>query len=64
MKTNRKPKVKESEAQTGKDIKKGLPVKNAMTNSVRNTGTQTSGLNQAKTSRDDLFPSDGDNLTN
>ena len=45
-------------------IKKDLPVKNNMTSSKKNTASQTPGLNQAATTRDDLLPSDGDNLTN
>jgi hypothetical protein len=45
------------------NIKNGLPVKNPMTDVLKNTASQTTGLNQAKTTRDDLFPSDGDNLT-
>jgi hypothetical protein len=49
-------------AQTGKAVKKGLPIKNATTDAVKNTASQT-GLNQARTRRDDLFPSDGDNMT-
>ena len=44
-------------------LKKDMPVKNAMTDSVKNTRSQAPGLNQAKTTRDDLMPSDGDNLT-
>ncbi len=48
----------------GRDSKKDMPVKNAMTNAVKNTALQTNGLNQAGITRDDLFPSDGDNLTN
>jgi hypothetical protein len=50
--------------QTGEDIKKGMPERNAMTDKVKNSATQTNGLNQEKTTRDDLFPSDGDNMTN
>ena len=50
--------------QTGDELKKDMPVKNAVTDSVENSAKQTPGLNQEKTKRDDLFPSDGDNLTN
>lgn len=50
--------------QTGNAIKKGLPIKNPMTDILKNIASQTPGLNQTKTTRDDLFPSDGDNLTN
>jgi hypothetical protein len=57
-------KIKTNKAQTGKAIKNDLPIKNDMTDSVKNTASQTPGLNQANTSRDDLFPSDGDNMTN
>ncbi len=53
-----------NKVQKGQTIKKGLPVKNVMTDAVKNTASQTPGLNQAKTTRDDLFPSDGDNMTN
>lgn len=55
---------KTNEVQTGEAIKKDLPIKNGMTDTVKNTAQQTPGLNQAKTTRDDLLPSDGDNLTN
>ena len=63
MKRNKKNRPVEDNAQTGTEIKKNLPVKNKMTNSVKKTASQTPGLNQTKTTRDDLFPSDGDNLT-
>lgn len=53
-----------NKTQTGKAVKKDLPIKNATTDAVKNTALQTPGLNQVKTTRDDLFPSDGDNLTN
>ncbi|MGI8584398.1 MAG: hypothetical protein ACR2KX_19570 [Chitinophagaceae bacterium] len=56
-------KTKPNKAQTGDAIKRDLPIKNAMTDSVKNTASQTSGLNQANTTRDDLFPSGGDNMT-
>lgn len=62
-KQDNEDKIKANKAQTGKAIKRDLPVKNAMTDSVKNTASQTSGLNQANTTRDDLFPSDGDNMT-
>jgi hypothetical protein len=52
-----------NKAQTGEAVKNDLPVKNTMTDQVKNIASQTEGLNQAKTTRDDLFPSDGDNLT-
>lgn len=55
--------VKENKPQSGKDIKKDLPIKNNMTDAAKNIASQTPGLNQARTKRDDLFPSDGDNLT-
>ena len=54
----------DNKAQTGEVLKKDLPIKNSMTNAVKNTALQTEGLNQAKITRDDLLPSDGDNLTN
>ena len=53
-----------NKSQISDDVKKDLPVKNAMTDTVKNTASQTPGLNQANTTRDDLFPSDGDNMTN
>lgn len=59
MKKNKKDK-----GQAGEAVKKDLPIKNAMTDTVKNTALQTPGLNQANTTRDDLLPSDGDNLTN
>ncbi len=64
MKKDKKKKAITNKAQTGEVIKKDLPEKNAMTDTVKNTAQQTPGLNQANTTRDDLFPSDGDNLTN
>ena len=64
MKKYKKEKPGENKVQKGEEIKKNLPVKNNMTDSVKNTASQTPGLNQANTTRDDLFPSDGDNLTN
>lgn len=63
MKKDKKKKDLTESVQTGKSIKKGLPEKNVMTDPVKNTARQTPGLNQSKTVRDDLFPSDGDNLT-
>lgn len=63
MKKDKKDKTIADKAQTGKSGKKELPVKNAMTDVGKNIASQTPGLNQAKTTRDDLFPSDGDNLT-
>ncbi|MFT3910949.1 MAG: hypothetical protein QM737_16135 [Ferruginibacter sp.] len=56
-------KIKENTAQKGAELKKGLPIKNTTSDPVKNTALNTSGLNQEKTSRDDLFPSDADNLT-
>ena len=64
MKKNKKAEALTNKIQTGKDVIKDLPIKNAMTDTAKNTALQTEGLNQAKTSRDDLLPSDGDNLTN
>ena len=63
MKKDKKDKTITNKGQTGKAVKKGLPVKNAMTDVVKNIASQTPGLNQTKTTRDDLLPSDGDNLT-
>jgi len=63
MKKDQKDKTDINKPQTGQDIKKHLPVKNAMTDTINNTATQTVGLNQERTTRDDLFPSDGDNMT-
>lgn len=62
MKKNKKPLNKEH-VQTVKDIKKDMPEKTPATDTTRNTASQTPGLNQEKTTREDLFPSDGDNLT-
>ena len=64
MKKEIKDKAIANKAQTGRAIKKGLPIKNGMTNTVKNTALHTEGLNQSKTTRDDILPSDGDNLTN
>ena len=62
-KQDNEDKIKTNKAHTGEIIKRDLPIKNPMTDSVKNTASQTSGLNQANTTRDDLFPSDGDNMT-
>lgn len=43
--------------------KSNMPVKNTATDKIKNTALQTPGLNQSKTTRDDLLPSDGDNFT-
>jgi hypothetical protein len=59
----KKDKATADKEQTGESVKKDLPVKNTMTDAVKNTASQTPGLNQVKTTRDDLFPSDGDNMT-
>ncbi len=64
MKKDKKQQVPVKTDQTGKAIKKGLPIKNKMTDRVMNRASQSNGLNQSKVVRDDLFPSDGDNLTN
>jgi len=63
MKKNNKNEAIANEAQTGKPVKKDMPVKNSVTDDIQNTALQTPGLNQDKTTSDDLFPSDGDNLT-
>jgi hypothetical protein len=63
MKKTKKNKVSINAPQTGEATKSGLPIKNKMTSSIKNTASQTPGLNQSKTQRDDLMPSDGDNLT-
>jgi len=64
MKKDKKDLAIANKAQTGKSVKKGLPIKNGMTDAVKNIAVQTEGLNQSKITRDDLLPSDGDNLTN
>ncbi len=66
MKKNNQIKINKADAkvQKGESIKTGLPIKNAMTDDAKNAALETQGLNQANTTRDDLFPSDGDNLTN
>jgi hypothetical protein len=63
MKKNTKDKPT-NKATTGEAAKKDLPIKNAVTDAAKNTALKTEGLNQAKTTRDDLLPSDGDNMTN
>lgn len=63
MKKDRKNVVTVEKSQPGNAVKKDLPIKNAMTDSTKNAASQLPGLNQENTSRDDLFPSDGDNLT-
>ena len=64
MTKDKKMKPGSNKPQTRETGKSELPVKNAVTDAAKNTATQTPGLNQANTTRDDLFPSDGDNLTN
>ena len=54
----------ESEAQSGLNIKKDLPVKNVIADSVRNSPNSTPGLNEDKIKSDDRLPSDGDILSN
>ena len=63
MKKN-KNRVVTSNKQPGNDLKKNMPVKTNSTDNIKNTASQMPGLNQEKTTRNDLFPSDGDNLTN
>lgn len=65
MKKDKNEDIRENKPQTDQSvIKKGAPVKTPMTDNAKKTASETPGLNQAKTTRDDLFPSDGDNLTN
>ena len=64
MKNNKNDKAAINSKQNGESVNKDLPIKTTVTDSVKNTASQTPGLNQAKTTRDDLLPSDGDNLTN
>ena len=63
MKKDKKDSIGENKVQKGKEVKKQLPIKNPVTDDVKNAASQTPGLNQANITRDDLFPSDGDNLT-
>ena len=63
MKKDKTNKSQTGKAQKSTQVKKDLPIKNPTTDSAKNTATQTPGLNQTRTTRDDLFPSDGDNLT-
>lgn len=64
----KKDKIKEdasaNKPQTSSGVRKDLPEKNPTNDTLKNTATQTPGLNQEKITRDDLLPSDGDNLTN
>jgi hypothetical protein len=64
VKKDAKKSLLKNKPQSGREVKKGLPVKTPMTDDIKNTASQAPGLNQAKIIRDDLFPSDGDNLTN
>lgn len=64
MKKDKKNITTTNKVQISKDIKKNMPIKDTTTDSIKNTASQTPGLNQSKTTRDDLFPSDGDNMTN
>ncbi len=64
MKKKAQNRATANKPQTGKEIKRDLPEKNNMTDTTKNIASQTPGLNQDKIIRDDLFPSDGDNLTN
>lgn len=54
--------IQENKAQTATATNK-LPIRNAMTDFIKNTASQTEGLNQSSIFSDDLFPSDGDNMT-
>jgi hypothetical protein len=64
MKEDKKNTATANKPATGKAVKKEMPVKNTVTDVVKNAATQTNGLNQAIITSNDLFPSDGDNLTN
>ena len=64
MKKEKNDKAIINKANTGEGVKTDLPIKNTMTDAVQNTARQAQCLNQANTTRDDLFPSDGDNMTN
>jgi len=64
MKKDKRNVVTVEKSKPGSSVKKDLPIKNAMTDNTKNAASQLPGLNQENTSRDDLFPSDGDNLTN
>ncbi len=64
MKENKKDNITKNKVQAGAAVKKHLPIKNTLSDDVKNTASQSPGLNQAKITRDDLLPSDGDNLTN
>jgi hypothetical protein len=63
MKKDKKDESVINDVKTSDTSKSELPIKTPMTNTIKNTASQTPGLNQAKTTRDDLLPSDGDNLT-
>jgi hypothetical protein len=64
MKKDEKTEAQKNRPQTGKPVKEELPIKNPATDTTKNSATQTPGLNQSAITRDDLLPSDGDNLTN
>ena len=63
MKKDKKQKAVSMDTPADVSLKKDMPIKNTITDRIKNSASQTTGLNQANTSRDDLFPSDGDNLT-
>ena len=53
-------KKKEDEQKSKQLNTKNFPEKNNRTDAAKNIASQTPGLNQAKITRDDQFPSDGD----
>jgi hypothetical protein len=55
--------IQENRPQTDRATNQHLPVKNAMTDPIKNTANQIEGLNQSRIVADELFPSDGDNMT-
>ena len=57
----KKENKKEDDEQKSKPLNTtNFPVENNTTDAAKNIASQTPGLNQAKITRDDQFPSDGD----
>lgn len=64
MKKDKHEKPADNQPQKGLETKEGLPEKTPATDSSKNSASQMPGLNEEKITRQDTFPSDGDNLTN
>jgi hypothetical protein len=59
----KEPVITENKPQTDTGTYNQQPIKNSITDPIKNTANQTEGLNQSKIISNDVFPSDGDNMT-